>query len=457
MIDFIKEIKAVFTPNKAIKAAKANNLPTQSNKFFKNYIDASPNWFSFNDRKQLLINYYTVPEYNAIKNYMARSFASMEWKLKDLKTGEFIEKHHVLDLMAFPNPLQGHTEFLTQVYLYWKVFGNNFIFKNIPIGFEKMGSNYIKSLFSLPSQFTYIVPNNTNPFRSAEKDDFIKRYSVIYNGCELDSFDNNLIFHKNEPNIEFCLENGEYLYGKSDQYPLNWALSNIKAIYEAENVLIENKGALGIISNDTSSEMGVQMPFDSDYKTQLQSDLEKYGLRKSKLQYIITNLAMKFTPISFPIKDLMLGETFDRAVFALCNANQFPVLILNYLKGATFSNLRESQKMLYQDAIIPQAYDFANGLNRFLGLPAEDLELIPSYSHLAVMQDDEKLNAETDKIKNETLLSQYQNNIITLNMWIIELGKEPVANPDYDKYYFELNQNNNENANTETETETETE
>ena len=432
MANILNSIKKIFLGETVNKQAFVQQRPDL---FIRNNMNLTPQWNSYTNRAQYLSNYYDVPEYSAIKNYMATNFAALKWKMKDTITGEFIEDDPVLALLKNPNPFQDQSEFLIQFYLNWKVFGNAYLAKLTPDGFENSSKvEDINGLYILPSQYTHIQGNNINPFYAKTKQELIRGYSVVYNSTHLLTLNPDAVLHKNEPNLDFDLDCFEFMYGKPDQISLDWALANIKAIYEAENVLINNKGPLGIISNDSNAEHGITLPFNSEEKDSLESDLERYGLKSEKLQYIITNMAMKFTAISFPIKDMMLNETFNRAVSALCSSNKFPRLLLNSGEGATFSNQREADKQLYQNALIPQSIDLADSLTNFFYLKEQNKKLIPDFSHVAVLKEDEKLNADTAKTKNDTANIMYDKGLITKNDWLTMMSMPTVNNSDFNKY-----------------------
>ena len=426
-----------FGNSKKVDKAQVMQIPA----YLQNNISAVPSWMKIQERQHFLQTYYQVPEYAAIKNYMATNFAQFNYELTK-KSGRPITESPYLDLLKNPNAIQTNSEFLISAYLNWKVFGNLFVAKLQPAGFTD--PEYTK-LFVLPSEYTHIVlKKGINPFdiKTKNKSDLVAYYAVVYGGEIILKLEPNEVLHINEPNLNFNLSDGNWMYGKSDQIALTWPLSNLKAVYEAENVLINNKGPLGIISNDNNYEHGVQMPFNSKQKTDLQADIEGYGLKHSKMQWIITNLAMKFTPVSFPVKDLMLGDTYKRAVNILCAASKFPPLLLN-LDDTTFNNQKAADKMLYQNALIPNSNEFIEGISKLIGITENNLVLKSDYSHIAVLQEDEKLSADTDKIVNETCEKNWNAGIITRNDWRKKIGLDEINKPEFNQYIFELNTNQN--------------
>ncbi|MCE2713600.1 MAG: phage portal protein, partial [Cryomorphaceae bacterium] len=59
-------------------------------------------------------------------------------------------------------------------------------------------------------------------------------------------------------------------------------------------------------------------------------------------------------------------------------------------KGATFANVRDGIRMAYTDTIIPETEQMYATMSHQLGLTADGLTLVPDFSHIAVLQDDEE-------------------------------------------------------------------
>jgi hypothetical protein len=151
-----------------------------------------------------------------------------------------------------------------------------------------------------------------------------------------------------------------------------------------------------------------------------------YGLGEEQWQYIISNVEMTWQPMTLPITDLMLFEGIQNSMIAICNTLNFPITLLNYLQGATFSNVQELKKSLYQDNIIPEANSFISELSNFLGLPEKNMILKADFSHIPVLQADAKLEAEKDKITVDTIL-QIQTAIFE-GKTTIEAGSQMLEN-----------------------------
>jgi hypothetical protein len=69
--------------------------------------------------------------------------------------------------------------------------------------------------------------------------------------------------------------------------------------------------------------------------------------------------------------------------------------IFSQEKGATFSNVKDGIRMAYTDTIIPETEQLYASMSHQLGLDQEGLKLVPDFSHIPVLQDDENLKADS--------------------------------------------------------------
>jgi len=135
--------------------------------------------------------------------------------------------------------------------------------------------------------------------------------------------------------------------------------------------------------------------------SRIQNPENPYGIQQGKNKVLISSSNLKWTPFSYPTKDLMLFEeiTSDlRAIIDLYGMNEY---LFSKDKGSTFANLLEGKRMAYQDCIIPYAEDYTYKLTNFLGLDATGEWIALDYSHVEALQQNNKAIAETNKLKAE--------------------------------------------------------
>lgn len=374
----------------------------------------TPSFIEIASREQFAKIFNTVSEVYSPIMYAGSSFSNMKLKLfstdKDGQEIKEIHSHEVLSKLAAPNPLNNWKDFLLNYYVNKKVFGNAYIFKYQPSGFKKISDAVF---WVLPSQYTFPIPkikNINSYFKSSKKEDFVKGYSFFNRATASQkvTWEPNEIMHQKEPNLvlnqSFSNLLTELLEGRSPLTTLSKPITNIQKAYEAQNVILAKRGALGILTPKNNKDSVGAITLTGTQKEEIQKQFQEYGLGEDQWQYIITNVEMSWQPMSLPIKELQLFEGIQNSMIAICNTLNFPILLLNYLQGATFSNLQELKKSLYQDNIIPEANSFASELSNFLGLPEQNLILKADFSHIPILQADAKLEAEKDKITVDTIL-----------------------------------------------------
>lgn len=338
---------------------------------------------SATDQKFLSL-YLSVPELQAIINYKAKAFSEMRVRAVD-KQGKEKEVPQI-GIFGQPNPIQTFKEFAAQYHVLRDIFGNEFIH---PIyGGDKKKT---QTLWNLPPLDAEIIPvsNNLIPFNMTKLEEMIKEYKFKFNSNTI-TYTPDEIIHFNDNQVRF--KDNKFLLGDSKLRPLVQACENIKSAYEARGVLIQNS-ALGILSNDSSDQMGTT-PLDPQDKTDLQEDYKKYGLSKTKWQLILTNASLKWQSMAVDVGKLKLFEEVDADFRAIANAYNFPPELLQPKSGASLNqeSKSESLKQLYQDAIIPEANEFLQGLGNFLQL--DNITFEADFSHIAALQENIELRSK---------------------------------------------------------------
>lgn len=374
--------------------------------------------------------YTTCPPVSAIINRKAKAFVNGKWWLLDKDGNESkspISKN-VGKLLAKPNLLQSWNQFLVQVKIMEQAFGECFILAIRPVGM-----NTIKSLWVIPNWM--IAPKTGNYyFYATAFDDIITHYELTIAGKKVDIATCDILHHKD---ITFNTSNP--LRGQSRLVALQDPVSNIICAYEARNVLMTKRGAIGILSNESKDATG-RLPLLPHEKKQLQTDFRKYGITKDLYQVIISESNLKWQSMTFPTKDLMLFEEIEDDVRQVADNYDYPMYLLGFKQGSTFSNVGEAKKSLYQDSIIPEAETFALNLNEFLGLTNQGFSLQVFYDHLEVFQQSQKETAEAFKVKNEGMRIAYEMGIVTLEEWRTSIDYDPV-NFNGNTFYNETNSN----------------
>ncbi len=316
--------------------------------------------------------YNNCPQLKTVIDRRASMYSNM--KIKHIKNGEEVENSPYVSLLNKPNPLQSRNELLMQNKIGYLIWGNSFMNK-LDAG------DMARVLWSLPP--SQIEINTTGKlYKQVAKEDIIKNYTLINSSADKLVFEPKEIWHSAMINPE------NPILGISPFVALQKPISNIIEGYQTRNVLLHNKGALGIFSNKSKDSDGA-MPLKTKERERLEKELQRsYGTHSGQSKYIFSEAGLEWQSISYPTKELLLfeEETADFNViidhFGL-NANLF-----SREKASTFNNLYEGIKLAYQDTIIPDAKDDLHEISEWLGMDTNIECLEPSYSHIPILSED---------------------------------------------------------------------
>jgi hypothetical protein len=330
-----------------------------------------------------LKDYLEVPEINASINWKARACSNARLDIVSIKTGQ--PAPNTLPqarLIRSPNYFQKQKQFIRFTRLLYYIFGNEIIFANRPLGFSIKKAS---GLFSLPFNCIEYKFDNQKPYflqtEYPKHEIFVKangkKYPISLDEC----------FVLCENNV--TTENNKVFEGLSRIDGLTGPIKNLRASYEARNVMIENRGALGILTN-AGSDAGGAIPLDPEEKEDLQEQFKKYGLTKKQHQFILTSLALKWQQISVDTDKLKLFEEATEDQRKVIDGLGLRQELFAREKGSTYENQIEAERAAYQDTIIPEFEEWTNGMNRFLNLEGTGYKLNATFDHLPCFQINKK-------------------------------------------------------------------
>ena len=387
-----------------------------------------PVWRNLTQLTYLLKCYRENPIVQAVINIKAEALSNVLISVKDLKTGDIIplddyekDKGKLRDLLSQPNPLETTTEWLRNLKVNYEVFGNSYVYASVPVGFESsFDYTEINTLKNLPPY--NIVPILTGKWLDAtEKSDIISAYQYTNISGNPVKLDPNTVMHTNGINIQL---DEHFTEGESKLVALTKPISNIDSAYKARNVLMENRGAQGIISPDSKDEAVGAIPIDADQKKEILEEYSRvYGIADGQYPHVISPVSLKYQKTTRSTKELMLFEEVESDAIAVCNSFNVPELLVKYyIKGATFENQDASEKRLYDSTIIPETNDLFTAINNFFKTKKLGIELIGTYNHLNILQINKKEEAETTQIKEETARNQFMIGAIDYNGYLSACG-----------------------------------
>lgn len=344
------------------------------------------------------------------------------------------EANNARKLLLNPNPLQTWTDFYIQQKVYKYIFGYCPVYKLRPVGMPGISALYN----ILPLIFE--EKHTGQLYMQSDINNIISSYYLNYGGEKISLRVEDVYIAKDttvnlDPNC---------FLPESRLTALQYDAALVRALGDARFTMVEKRGALGILSNDTKDAAG-HLPVTDEEKKQIQREYSKYGLSTHKNQLIITDANLKWQQMAISTKDLMLLELGEDAKIQIADMFDYPAELLSSIKGTTYANKREAKKSLYEDVALPEAVSDSEQLTRELELESCRIEI--DFSEVPVLQEDEKMRAETLRNTISALDTAYAKGIISILEYRTELSNlieiEPEDIPD---------ENNGQEANQETET-----
>lgn len=346
-----------------------------------------------------------------------------KWWVVDKKDNDVIKKYRGIEqLLRQPNPLQSWSDLLLQLDVYRQVFGESFLFAVKPEGYSVQDATALWVLN--PNHVT--IDGSGKMYMQSDINDIITRY-IYKDGTEGIDIEPDSILHikDNFQNLSFSPSS---LRGQSRLSGLEQNIINIIQAEEAVRALNKNRGAQGILSNDSSDSIG-HVPLDPKEKEMIESKLKShYGMRLSQSPVIITDKNLKWQSMSFNVKDLMLFEGIESNIKRIAEAYEYPFELLA-TNNIAYANKKEAKADHYQSNIIPLANMYAEKLSAFFGLDRD--RFIVDFSHVECLQKSESEKAESDYKKNQSMKIAYSSGVVSLAEWRLSLGlDEEIYNPD---------------------------
>lgn len=351
-------------------------FPTQSQIWGKK--DAV--WVDTTDIWKLFIE---IPELRAVINKRASMMASNKPCL--YKDDKEVENHWLLDMIKKPNAIQSWSDVVYTMSVQDALYSNTFCYAparlmNIRNLFVPLPANKIKMNLS------------GKKLKQMDANDLIEYFTFKYDDDSLERIDwNDMIY--------LTTDDGMNLVKPTSRIEtLKYPLSNIKASYHKRNVLLENIGAIGILSAQ-QNDMGGAIPMTPEEKNDIRRDW--YNRQKDEL--IITEANVNWQPMSYPTKDLMLFEELTEDKLAIIDAFGMNYNLFSSTSGATFSNVKDSIRMVYTDTIIPETQSMYDSIIKQFGLDVEGYKLHAEFDHLPVLQHDEERSANVFKLRTDAV------------------------------------------------------
>lgn len=366
--------------------------------------------------------YLKCPPLSSIINRKAQAHINGKTWVMDSngKESGSAQAKKIRKLLAKPNPLQSWKQFEAQQKIYMQLFGFCIVLPIIPAGFEKYGPIEASSIWNIPPYMVDIT-ETSKLFYQTDMSGIVQHIHLNYKGVQTDLPLTNLGVFK-----DFVPSFNTLILPESRVCLLEKSINNIIAALESENEIISYAGSQGIITPDNGGGQYVSIAMSPEEKLALQTDFKRqYGIRRGQFRYIISPAAIKWQSMGTDPRKLMLIEFIAENSVEICNGYSLPPFLMG-LRDATFNNQNAAEKGWYQNSIMPEADSVYEEWNLFFRTATWGDELQKDFSHLPILQEDAGAKATARKTLDDALLIEFGKGLITLDDWLIELGRDPL-------------------------------
>ena len=337
-------------------------------------------WVDTNDAWRLFIE---IPELRSVIDKRASMMASNIPCLYDMN-GDKVESHWILDLFKDPNAMQSWSDVVYSLSVQDALYSNAFAYC------PKRSFDIRNLIVPLPANKIEIQLSGKK-LQAMDSEDMITKFCFEYDDDSKENIDwMDMLYLTTDDGMNLVKP-----ISRIDS--LKYPLSNIKAQYHKRNVLLENIGSIGILTT-SQNDMGGAIPMTPEEKRQIQQD----WFKRSKDELIITESNVDWKPMSYPTRDLMLFEELTADKMAIIDTYGLNANLFSSERGATFTNVRDSIRLVYTDTIIPETQSMYDSMIKQWGL-SDEYYLKAEFNHLPALQEDESEKADVQKTKAETL------------------------------------------------------
>lgn len=358
-------------------------------------------WLDTGDAWRLFVD---IPELRAVVNKRATMMSANKPILHD-KAGNVVENHWINDLIKKPNGVQSWSDVVYSMSV------QDALYSNVVAYCPLRSFNQRNLIIALPNNKIQVNLSGKK-LKQMEINDLIDSFVFTYDDGSTETIEI-------QDAIYLTTADGMNIVKPISRIDsLRLPLSNIMASYRKRNVLLENLGAIGILSAQ-NNDMGGAIPMTPEERQKIQKD----WYRRQKDELIITESNVNWQPMSYPTRDLMLFEELTEDKLAIIDAFGLNYNLFSSEKGATFTNVRDSIRMAYTDTIIPETQQMYDSMIAQWGLQGE-YHLEANFDHLPILQDDETQKATAEKTKVDTFSVMLKDGVVTQQQYAEEFGIE---------------------------------
>ena len=303
--------------------------------------------FSPVDRQRIMEIYRTSAPVMGVVNYIAENVGEVSryLELRDIRSGEYLETHWLLDLLRRPNDRFSQRKFLTAWAVNKLLYGDAWVYAPKAVGKDR---GTVKEMYVIPSHRIENIRGDMDaPFEGVRLSGLgIRGDRTIPMTDIFESFDYN--------------PDDTSYFGVSRVVAAALYLSVMDRGMTRKDTALRNGGVANIITPQPDKLVGAARPSEADSLEKEFNSMSSAG-RTKVLRYPVEIHTLGNAPV-----DLNILESHKEAVTALCFVYRLPVDL--YYGQAKYENAKEAKKTIYEQNAIPLANEFAEDLISYCGL-----------------------------------------------------------------------------------------
>lgn len=416
----------------------------------QHYLTSTTDYFDINSTKTIIKAIEECPQVSTILlrkgQQMANGVTTVTQPNGKPMRGE--EGKAWQKLIDRPNVFQTRAEYVALKEMYLWSWGWVAEYKEVVPGFG------IKSRRLLFPNRCEIEWKKETMFFCTNKSDLIKSFHYTENGIRTKIEDVENIYFYTLPN--FGSTNNGYLPEtplRTLKNPINNSIKNYKSRGRGIS------SPWGFMSNDSADTVGPKAVDPKQEAEMNRKYRENYGIEDGQSEIIFTKWKMSWQAIMPPVASLQLLELLKSDSAVICDVLGYEYdLLARDIGGVALNNKNEANKLQYQNHTIPHAKDQDQQEAESLGGESNGFILTTDFSHLPVLQADQKAMSEALRNNVQSLIPGFKNSLFSYNDMVLRAGVSELPQnqftgkwwcdlSDEEKALFENSNSNNENTN----------
>jgi len=324
--------------------------------------------------------------------FVSKLYSQANFKIKDTRTGKYIDNYWLLDLLKKPNFYQTKMDFLESQMFIQIAQGKSVVYVKKTIGTGRIIGIFLlnSDLIEWPDEFTTLMGHEGY-------NEKLGKTKIKYdkNGENLDIKIEDLLFFYDLPN---GLRKNKFEV-RSRLDGLDQTLINTCDSLLAKNIILKSNG------KELITQKKAGFPLDEGEKEEAEQLFNTgYGLSSKRKRGLVTRADLTWQSLHIALRDLGLDESVKVDGNLIYTAMHIPKDILSLeAKKTTYNNFKESMVSYIQNEMQPSADATCQVFQTLI--PEKHYVLEADFEHLPIMQFVLIERYDGIKKKGEALLS----------------------------------------------------